>query len=229
MENIAEAEFIQGQIEKKNYRKSWLKNAKAHKSHPINFGIHMDTHHLISAEAIVISKLGVNLVNKGYVIDSLNNLVGFPSTLVAACHLKTQLHRGDHIYSRPDEEPYHKYVSSLLKRKKQKIKGCYGRTEKKETEAEIHRLLDPISKDILEEVLDFEIPLTEIFIRFKKGENSLGCSNCFDIKPALENQSACSKDRNHYGEVDKKYQGSTQSWNSNRITYEGTWTPKVGL
>lgn len=132
IEDTIKAEFIQGQIEKKNYRKDWLKNAEAQGNHPINFGIHMDTHHLVSAEAIKISKLGNSLKNKGYVIDSLSNLVGFPSTLPGACHLGIQLHRGDHIISRPGEEPYHKYVSSLLRAEAAEIKMCYGRTEVEE-------------------------------------------------------------------------------------------------
>ncbi|MDH5885570.1 AHH domain-containing protein [Vibrio splendidus] len=41
----------------------------------------MDTHHIISAEAVKHSELGENLVNKGYDINQLSNLIGFPATL----------------------------------------------------------------------------------------------------------------------------------------------------
>jgi hypothetical protein len=59
-------------------------------------------------------------------------LVGFPSTLPGACHLGIQLHRGDHIFSRSKEEPYHKFVSSLLVADAEDILKCYGRTELEE-------------------------------------------------------------------------------------------------
>lgn len=229
IEDTIKAEFIQGQIDKKNYRKEWLKNAEAKDDHPINFGIHMDTHHLISAEAIKISKLGNSLKNKGYVIDSLNNLVGFPSTLPGACHLGIQLHRGDHLFSRSEEEPYHKQVATLLKADSGFIKKCYGRTEIKENNSEIHKLIDPLSKKVLKKVLSFELPLTVIFDRFEQGVNGIGCANCFDVKPAQKSNDKCHKGRNHYGEIDKKFQSSKKDWNEKEIKYRGGWEPKVGL
>jgi len=224
---VSEEEFIQGQIEKKNYRKKWLANAKKDKDHPINHGIHMDTHHLISAEAIKISNLGKSLVNKGYVIDSLNNLVGFPSTLPGACHLRTQLHRGDHIYARPDEEAYHDYVESLLKFEKRAIKNCYGRTSVKEDSSAIHELLDPIGVKILNKINRFELPLTDIYLDYENG-NSLGCRNSNDVSEARETNKSCDCERDHYSKIDLKYQGSTQSWNKKTIKFVGGWTPKVG-
>jgi hypothetical protein len=126
-------EFIQGQIEKKNYRKTWLKKVESDSNHPINFGIHMDTHHLISAEAIKKSKLGDTLKRKGYVVDTMNNLVGFPATLPSACHLKLQLHRGDHKKIKSDVEPYHDYVASIVRGLKGNLKTCYGRTSEVES------------------------------------------------------------------------------------------------
>jgi hypothetical protein len=223
---VSEEEFIQGQIEKKNYRKKWLANAKKDKDHPINHGIHMDTHHLISAEAIKISNLGGSLKNKGYVIDSLNNLVGFPSTLPGACHLKAQLHRGDHTYAIPGEKPYHDYVESSLRSYKQQIKSCYGRTKKKEDESEIHQLLDALSSELLDEINDFELPLTVIFEDFEEEECN-GCKNSYDINESRGQYNVCEKERNHFGEVDLKYQGSKQAWNKKVIKYKGDWKPKV--
>ena len=113
-QEAAESDFVNGTIEKKGYRKRWVNNVKKLPSHPYNNGIHMDTHHLISAEAVKHSELGENLVNKGYDINQLSNLVGLPATLPGACQLHCQLHRGDHTFSRPREEPYHRYVSCLL-------------------------------------------------------------------------------------------------------------------
>jgi hypothetical protein len=164
--NDNEIDYVDGVIEKKNYREKWLRNARAHDSHPINYGIHMDTHHLISAEAVNISELADPLVDKGYMINDINNLVGFPATLPAACHLGLQLHRGDHLFSRPNEEPYHDYVSSLLNTKEQKIDSCYGRTKVREKQTDIHNLMDPISKKILIKINAFKLPLTNIFYRF---------------------------------------------------------------
>jgi len=221
-------DFIQGQIEKKSYRKTWLNKAEAQSDHPINFGIHMDTHHLISAEAIKISTLGGVLKIKGYVIDSLSNLVGFPSTLPGACHLGVQLHRGDHKHTIPGEEAYHKYVASTLEKNEDGIRGSYGRTEKEETKSEIHLLLDPKGEDILDELIDFELPLTEIFKSFEDG-CSIGCSNEFDVKPASKQQIICDKNRDHFLEEDKKFQTSAKVWNKKQITYQGRWSLKVGL
>lgn len=118
----------------------------------------MDTHHLISAEAVKLSELGENLVSKGYDINQLSNLVGFPATLPGACQLHCQLHRGDHTFSRPREEPYHRYISGELRRPaiRKKIKECYGKTKATENESEIHKLLDPISRKVLKKINKIE-------------------------------------------------------------------------
>ncbi|NRG06170.1 AHH domain-containing protein, partial [Vibrio coralliilyticus] len=145
-QEAAESDFVDGMIEKKGYRKRWVNNVKSKPDHPFNNGIHMDTHHLISAEAVKISKLGKNLVNKGYDINLLSNLVGFPATLPGACQLHCQLHRGDHTFSRPGEKPYHDYVSGQLTDPeiKKSIKKCNGKTKETVNESAIHKLLDPI-------------------------------------------------------------------------------------
>ena len=228
MEDVIKTEFIQGQIEKKNYRKIWLKNAKKESGHPINLGIHMDTHHLISAQAIKISGLADTLIRKGYKIDSLNNLVGFPSTLPAACHLGTQLHRGDHIYELPGEEAYHDYVSALLSNKEEEIDSCYGRTEKIETDSAIHIMLDKDAEKVLRKINSFKIPLTLIFSRFKEG--GVGCANCTDISPAIDSILACKLGRNHIDQEDRKFQDSKQKWNFESIKFPklSSWKPKVG-
>ncbi|MGR5286586.1 AHH domain-containing protein [Vibrio maritimus] len=240
-QEAAESDFVNGMIEKKGYRKRWVNNVKKLPSHPYNHGIHMDTHHLISAEAVKHSELGENLINKGYDINQLSNLVGFPATLPGACQLHCQLHRGDHTFSRPREEPYHRYVSGELRDPeiRKKIKECYGKTKKTETESEIHKLLDPISEDILDDinlVVDgkfYSLPLTKISHYFISG--GPGCACKFDISNAETNiDNYCDSDRLHYkgngrDGKDKRYQTNSSPWNTKTITYQSTkWIPKVG-
>lgn len=228
-----DVDFVDGVIEKKGYRSKWLRHARAHSGHPINYGIHMDTHHLISAEAVNISELSQSLVDKGYMINDINNLVGFPATLPAACHLGLQLHRGDHLYKKtPNEKPYHKYVSTLIQEKKEKIKACYGRTKAREKSTEIHKLLDPISIDILSDLNDFELPLTDIFLRFREGGKG-GCRNSFDINPSKISTDMC-ESRDHFNVVDYRYNEKKDKnipGNKKTMTYEKNrkWMPKVGL
>ncbi|MEZ9299242.1 AHH domain-containing protein [Vibrio splendidus] len=236
-----ESDFVDGMIEKKGYRKRWVNNVKKSSGHPFNNGIHMDTHHLISAEAVKHSELGENLVNKGYDINQLSNLVGFPATLPGACQLHCQLHRGDHTFSRPREEPYHRYVSGELRDPeiRKKIKKCYGKTKKTETESDIHKLLDPISEDILDEInfvvggKFYALPLTKISHYFVPG--GPGCACQFDINAAeVNSEKYCTSDRLHYkgssrDGKDKRYQTSNSPWNSKTIAYKSTrWIPEVG-
>ncbi len=226
-------DFVDGVIEKKGYREKWLGHAYKHKPHPVNFGIHMDTHHLISAEAVKISKLSQPLIDKGYMINDINNLVGFPATLPAACHLGLQLHRGDHLHKKtPSEKPYHKYVSNLIREKKEKIKACYGRTKVREKSTEIHKLLDPIASDVLSDVNDFELPLTDIFLRFHESGKG-GCRKCFDIIPSRSSTDMC-ETRDHSNATDYRYDDKKDkdiNGNKKTITYTKNkkWTPKVGL
>lgn len=236
-QDASESDFVDGTIEKKGYRRRWLRRAKLNPLHPINHGIHMDTHHLISAEGVKNSKLDELLVEKGYDINDISNLVGFPATLPGACQLKTQLHRGDHKFStpymRPGEKSYHKFVSGKLKEKKLVIKKCYGRTKKREKDTEIHKLLDPISQDLLDDINDFDVPLTIIFRRFSA--RGIGCANCHDIVKASASSTACESRRNHFKNAERdgrdlRYQDPSGSVKGNEkiITYNGSWTPKVG-
>jgi len=186
----------------------------------------MDTHHLISAEAITISKQGPLLVSKGYCIDVIQNLVGFPATLPAACHLGVQLHRGDHIDKGPNEEPYHDYVSALIVKEREELEMCYGKTKKTEDNAAVHLIIDEIGADILEEINDFDLPLTEMFEEFKSG--GVGCKNCFNIKPAKSTSSPCTKQREHFG-TDYRYQDSKVKHNMKSITFNANknWQPEI--
>ncbi|MBP3140082.1 AHH domain-containing protein [Aliivibrio fischeri] len=223
-----EIDFINGTVEKKGYRKRWISKVKKISNHPFNHGIHMDTHHLISAEAVTISGLGSLLEKKGYDINALNNLVGFPATLPGACQLHCQLHRGDHIFSQPKEEPYHKYVSTQIMDLIEDIKDCYGKTEKRETNHEIHsKIMDPMSNEILDEINDFDLPLTDIYLNFKDG--NCGCADSGNITEARISKSIC-QNRMHIG-IDYRYpdKGNTIKGNKKIITFnQQNWEPKVG-
>lgn len=240
-QEASESDFLVGMIKKKKYRKRWVKNVKKLPDHPFNNGIHMDTHHLISAEAVKLSELGDILVNKGYDINQLSNLAGFPATLPGACQLHCQLHRGDHTFSRNEEKPYHRYVSGELRNPKilKKIIECYGKTKKTEDESEIHKILDPISEDILVEINFvvtgefYSLPLTKISHHFIPG--GPGCSCQFEVNAAQKhNDINCSSARLHYKDnnrdgKDKRYQSSRVSWNTKTITCRNTrWKPEVG-
>ncbi|MUJ23857.1 AHH domain-containing protein [Aliivibrio fischeri] len=230
----SESDFINGTVEKKGYRKRWVSKVKKISNHPFNHGIHMDTHHLISAEAVKISSLGPLLEKKGYDINALNNLVGFPATLPGACQLHCQLHRGDHICS---EEPYHKYVSARISKLKKKINSCYGKTEKRETTHEIHsNIMDPISVKILKKINEFKLPLTDIYKNFQK--KGVGCVMCDSIVSARTANKSCST-RKHYKSlsanrsgVDYRYPNKKDNFirgNKKEITFvQENWEPKVG-
>jgi len=232
-QDASESDFIDGRIEKKGYRSRWVNAVKKIPSHPYNNGVHMDTHHLISAESVSIAENSQILIQKGYDINNINNLVGFPATLAGACQLHTQLHRGDHIYAQPGEKPYHKFVSSQFAAYKTDIKDCNGKTK---SSNEIHQLLDKVSKKILTKINYFELPLTDIFSNFEDKAETLGCVNCFDIVPARGITQACSQQRTHYKNIeldrsgiDFRYQDSKVRGNKKIITFVGKWTPKVGI
>lgn len=232
----SESDFINGTVEKKGYRKRWVSKVKKIPNHPFNHGIHMDTHHLISAEAVKITKLVKLLEKKGYDINALNNLVGFPATLPGACQLHCQLHRGDHIYSQPREEPYHKYVSTQVMDLIEDIRDCYGKTTKRETNHEIHsEVMDPVSKKTLKRINKFKLPLTDIYLNFKKG--NCGCASSVNIKEAKKSEEKCAN-RLHgknlsrqISGIDFRYPGKEDTIKGNRklITFsQQHWEPKVG-
>lgn len=225
-QDAGESDFVDGVIEKKGYRKRWIRYAEKEDSHPFNHGVHMDTHHLISAESVNISELEDILIEKGYNINAIDNLVGLPATLPAACHLGVQLHRGDHLKARPGEKPYHDYVSVLLLDEKEDMKKCYGRTKKIEDNTEIHLLLASVCKKVLKKINNFTLPLTDIFLNFKS-RSGKGCQNCFDVTPALATTTSC-EHKTHFG-VDYRYQDSNVNGNKREITFNANknWKPEI--
>ena len=241
-----ESNFIDGTIEKKGYRKRWKTAVDKIFGHPYKLGIHMDTHHLISAESVTQSEMGDILVLRGYDINHLTNLVGFPATLPGACQLHCQLHRGDHIATQGDSEPYHDYVKSLLMNNdlRNDISQCMGKTTKRQKDVEIQKLLEKTSNTILKMINShtetyYRLPLTKIANFFLSG--GVGCVNRFDVIPAFENiNNACEKDRKHFKDeesdrngIDYRYQRSPEDKelkdNEKTITCNIiSWKPQVG-
>ena len=64
--------------------------------HPINKGVKMQAHHLISRKALLDSSIENRLEDFKYDIDNVDNIALIPCTLQGACHLNVQLHRGNH-------------------------------------------------------------------------------------------------------------------------------------
>ena len=239
--------YFEGTIKKNTaYRDTWIRSVNEIKGHPFRLGIHMDTHHLISAKSVEISKRGPALILKGYNINQLSNLVGFPATLLGACQLHCQLHRGDHLKG-DDEESYHDHISTLLNDDDiiKKINDCGKKTTPRQRQYPIKEILDEISKNILDSINKwhkekkrYALPLTIISHYF--GPEMQGCVDCFDINDAIGKNNKCKKNRLHYkspehnntGE-DLRYQRSPDDkdikGNLKLITFKKTsWIPKVG-
>ena len=194
------SEEIRGNLEKNpkekvngkkvpDYRQEWIKSANKYnkkKAHPFCNGIQMDTHHLISGKALadLDESLQEALIDKGYNVNSLGNLVGLPSTFKGACHLGIQVHRTRHSFKKNDfsevnESDYHEKVQEIIERRERAIKSCYGTTEQEESKRDIHKNhMDQISQRLLDRLLNFELLLTRVGSHFDRGNTPyIGCAN----------------------------------------------------
>jgi len=208
-----------------NIPKSELEN------HPLRHGIIMQAHHLISGKGASNSGFKKDLIALNYEINAVNNLVFLPSTLKGACHLKVQVHRGDHTQVLPDGKTYHQYVQQLIAEIEKDINDCKSNEGKK---SPIQDDMDKISQTLLDEIADFELPLSTIYENFEQDSSldSLGCCNQTKIpavKKALKHNpdtSGCSKGGNHLGE---SHAFSSSGKNSSIITYSNSsYTLRVG-
>ncbi|PQJ55978.1 hypothetical protein BTO01_22250 [Vibrio jasicida] len=212
--------LIKGNITKEpapktpHYRDAWIANVNKHNSskpHPFCHGIQMDTHHLISEKAIAgcESDLQEILIDKGYDINSLDNLVGIPATFRGACHLGVQVHRGDHKFSKNQFEEiknfnYHREVKKLIVASKEEILQCNWTTEKVQGKRHIHeKIMDPISQEILDDIIDFSLPLTSIHSNFnRKNKPYVGCGQAEKVGSVNAHDKHCQSNGKHFGEVD---------------------------
>ena len=240
------SEEIRGNLEKNpkekingkkipDYREEWIKSANEYnkkKAHPFCNGIQMDTHHIISGKALkeINMDLQEALINKGYNINSLSNLVGLPSSYKGACHLGIQVHRTGHTFksnrfSEIKESNYHSEVIDYLNDIAEDIYLCYGTTEFVEPKREIHKKhMDPISEKLLQRILNFSLPLTKISEHFNKENNVyIGCANSGKIGELAKQIKPCEHGKNgHKGEWDeyKRYTPEVP------ISFGTDWVPK---
>lgn len=178
-----------------SYRDDVVKAAKKRPGHPLNHGIDMQAHHLVSRASIVGASLalvtgqyekdslGGALIALGYNIDALANVVLLPCTLPGACHLHVQLHRGNHT-SGDDDHPvkYHIYVAGLLATLRWK-KSHGGLC--KLTPEQIQHKVDRVSARVLKLIALFILPLTKIHESFRPLEAS-GCCGVDAVPEAAE-------------------------------------------
>ena len=200
------------------YLKAIQRNIALDSAHPKHHGIKMQAHHLLSQDGIVLSSLGTKLVQFGYEIDALENLVFLPCTLQGACHLGVQPHRGDHSaasefassggVSRRTEEAdeenynddahpysYHRLVASQLKTLVSRMeRKCNGKAGVGDVFVEA---LHDLSQSILMTVYGrpHEARLTSIADHFRLG-NKVGCGGVDNVGQH-DSASPCPMERNH--------------------------------
>ncbi|WP_199610818.1 AHH domain-containing protein [Flocculibacter collagenilyticus] len=189
---------LRGNAKKDKLYPNRMQRAVKHdKDHPINNGIHMAAHHLISAKAVELSELGDLLEHRGYDINLLENLVYLPSTFEGACQLRVQLHKGDHTYALPGEKPYHEQVKSMVKKLEAYLEKCPANGQgNNNVIAKMNRL----SIEALMLIAEFRVPLTSIFRNFKPS-SKVGCSNHVRVPDSQGSLARCHHERNHVGQT----------------------------
>ena len=180
------------------YRKNLLKAIKRDKDHPLNCGIPMQVHHILSKKGAVNGGVKAILEAYGYDINALGNLVALPCTLDGACHLEVQLHRGDHTsFSNDDDDEhpfsYHVHVAEIMSKAVDFIeKKCEKGSEKR-----VQNIMNKRSIDVLDDIESFSIRLTRVHKSFKpQGKGCNGKSNVRELYDSLNLESS-NCDRNH--------------------------------
>ena len=188
------------------YRKNLFAKVEGDTTHPINNGIHMQAHHLISEEGLKMSQMGNLLKMRGYDINAIKNLVFLPSTLPGACHLGVQPHRGNHIF-KDDEHPksYHQEVGTRLTDMQEEVDNCSASDSAKKTQ----KLINATSKVLLGKIKSFSLPLTPIMTKFDT-DKQIGCGNCIDVKEHQADSTPCKSNRDHYQQAHPMYKSGKE-------------------
>ena len=192
----SDIKVITGSIDKDSkYRDTILSAVNTDSNHPINNGIDMQAHHLMSAKGVKDSELGSQLKSMGYDINVLKNLVLIPCTLPGACHLGVQLHRGNHTFEDDNIHPrsYHREVT-------ERIRALESEMDKKCSKNKpIQGLINKESAKILNLVNKFKLPLTKIYFAFETSGQykDIGCANTKKI-PDHNKDNRCNSDRHHF-------------------------------
>lgn len=200
------------------YRENVVNAIQTDLTHPYNKGVKMQAHHLISKKAVKLGNLKSDLEHLGYDINVKENVALIPSTLKGACHLKTQVHRGNHtapgegtLYGDGNDDDdlhgigYHLAVRAALQRVK--IKRDRGRLCL-EPGRDIQKEIDAISVVIAGALNLYTMKLWAIADSFKPTASS-GCCNETSVPVAAELLDAanaggaavtCDDNRNHKGD-----------------------------
>lgn len=183
--------------------------------HPFFKGIKMQAHHLISADGVSDLEDEDLLISAGYNINKINNIVLIPCTFSGACHLGTQLHRGNHTSTvdmdesldetyDDDDHPdsYHETVEKMVVKALRKPS-----VECVDQEREVKDLIkemDEISGDMVSLINNFSprAQLTKVFQAFNNDglQSKIGCSGAVSMKNHKMSLT-CPSHRDHEGEV----------------------------
>lgn len=195
-------------LEKTGYRDRIMKAVQTDMEHPVNNGVKMQAHHLLSAKGVQLASLGSDLKQLGYDINVLENLVLLPYTLRAACHMNVQLHRGDHKDSDKDHPfTYHERVKiELVKLEKfvDSCKGCGSAALADSNRKRIQAKLDQKSKLLLLLIEKHKVKLSKISTDFKS--DGIGCAGR-DTVGGLA-LASCPHSRDHTDDPDSGFSGA---------------------
>ena len=188
-------------------------------NHPRHHGVQMQAHHIISEKGVSLSGRGKKLVQIGYDINDLPNLVFIPCTLQGACHLGVQVHRGNHTapvdQNKSDRDGdkslnYHDMVrTQILDLALPLAKSCTN-TSAANAVTEVNK----VGKRILRWIQDSpgKAPLTAAAKAFQPG-SPVGCGGVDAVGSLKGSVTPCPKERNHF-----RRQGRGQS--PENITYQ---------
>ncbi len=163
----------------------------------------MQAHHIISVKGVELSGLVPYLIESGYDINSLPNLVLLPITLQGACHLGVQVHR--RIRNTPmqptegandaHESPMYdiKVADRLADLSWPLDMECREKNSKT-----VIKLLQELSEEILEAVqkTPTEMPLTAVAHHLKP-RSFIGCGGYKSDADLNKHPRMCPQKRNH--------------------------------
>ncbi|MEL6887954.1 MAG: AHH domain-containing protein [Pseudomonadota bacterium] len=174
------------------YRGRIIAHAQSNRSSIASTGLIGDAaaHHLISSEGLSSSGYASKLERLGYDMNVVENLALIPSNGFVACHLKCQLHRGDHSWGAYN---YHQQVAREI----DDITGdlteyCLQRPPTNDIQPDMDRK----SALLATKVDRFRLPLTRVHRDFKS-DQTVGCSN---VESVNHTGADCVRGRDHSGD-----------------------------
>lgn len=190
--------------------------------HPRHHGVVMQAHHAISAQGVKLAgpEVGKKLVESGYDINHLPNLVFIPSTLQGACHLGVQPHRGDHRAPiaggaiDDDDDRLEAYHDMIAKKVLILVRTLAGKCPASDPghSAKVKKAMNELSEEVVDDIQSApaSAPLTKIAKHFAP-RNRVGCGGVDSVP--LHDAKGCPVDRDH-----EHQQGPNQQ--SEQITHK---------